>query len=232
MFKKCKPKAQHHFSKPMQIIQTLTTGDFFHIYNCGINGTPLFNEPDNYIYFMGLYQKHITPIADTYAWCLMGNHFHFLVSVKEVVDDVINDDVSTPTGFKNLSGFDATDINNPDKPQHQYFSNLFNAYSKAFNKRFNRHGSLFERPFKRKLVNDDSYLKNLVLYIHNNPVHHGFVRHPLEYPWSSYHEIMSKDETFVKRDEVLDWFCDVENYKQVHESKSFNIIEMEKYLEL
>src|SRR5665811_1583330 len=53
------------------------------------------------------------------------------------------------------------------KKPHQYFSNLFNAYSKAVNKRFLRHGALFERPFKRKKINDVEYLKQAILYIHH-----------------------------------------------------------------
>jgi len=43
----------------------------------------LFRSNDNYSYFMGLYFKYVDLIADTYAWCLMKNHFHFLVRIKE-----------------------------------------------------------------------------------------------------------------------------------------------------
>ncbi|MBI9068447.1 MAG: transposase [Salinivirgaceae bacterium] len=129
----------------------LEPNQFYHIYNRGINSCNLFNEPANYEYFLGLYQKYINPIAETYAWVLMPNHFHLLVQILN------------PSGFKNLTGL--------KKPPHQHFSNLFNAYSKAFNKRYNRHGSLFERPFKRKLIDNRKYLQSVLLYIHNNPVH-------------------------------------------------------------
>jgi len=54
---------------------------------------------------------------------------------------------------------------------HLHFSHLFNAYSKYFNKYTGRHGSLFERPFDRIEITDKEYFKNLVVYIHNNPVH-------------------------------------------------------------
>jgi len=74
------------------------------------------------------------------------------------------------TGFQNRSGL---------KPPHRYFSNLFTAYTKAFNKRNKRHGSLFEPPFKQRLIEDEVDLKQLVLYIHNHLVHHGFCSHPL-----------------------------------------------------
>jgi len=61
-------------------IEPIEHGKYYHIYNRGINGTKLFNENENYRYFLRLYEKYIEPITETYAWCLMGNHFHLLVS--------------------------------------------------------------------------------------------------------------------------------------------------------
>jgi len=55
--------------------------------------------------------------------------------------------------------------------QHKHFSHLFNAYSRYLQIRTGRTGNLFERPFKRKLIDNEEYLKTAVLYIHNNPVH-------------------------------------------------------------
>lgn len=46
---------------------------------------------------------------------------------------------------------------------HLHFAHLFNAYGKWYNKRFDRHGSLFERPFKRKLIDSETYLSNMAL---------------------------------------------------------------------
>lgn len=43
------------------------------------------------------------------------------------------------------------------------FGNLFNAYTKAFNKIYQRTGSLFEKPFHRVPVTNDPYLQNLAL---------------------------------------------------------------------
>jgi putative transposase len=191
----------------MQKTETLQCGKYYHIYNCGINGEVLFREETNYDHFLRLYEKHIDPIAETYAWCLMGNHFHLLVRIKEKkeIDAILN-----PTGFQNLSGLIEA------KPLHQYFSNLFNAYTKAFNKRYSRHGALFERPFKRKLIENEEYLKRVVVYIHNNPVHHGFCNHPVEYGWSSYLTCVSKKPTKTKRKSVLNWFEREDMFELAH----------------
>ena len=182
----------------MQNFQPLENGKYYHIYNRGINSDILFKESDNYEYFLRLYDTHIDPIAETYAWCLMKNHFHFLVRIKDV-----------------------DELNTEKKIQpSQSFSNLFNAYTKAFNKSYNRHGSLFERPFRRKEINHNTYFQNVIAYIHNNPVHHNICDHPLNYPWSSYITCLSDKPTKLRRKEVIEIFEDLENFKYVHELKS------------
>ena len=93
---------------------------------------------------------------------------------------------------------------------------MFNSYAQDFNKRINRTGSLFEKPFKRKLVESEDYLKRLVYYICHNSVHHGFIDTIIEYPWSSYHSIIKPHDTKLKQEEVIDWFDDVENFKIYH----------------
>ena len=54
----------------MQAIQPLENGKYYHIYNRGINSDLLFKDTANYEYFLKLYDTHIDPIAETYAWCL------------------------------------------------------------------------------------------------------------------------------------------------------------------
>jgi phytoene dehydrogenase-like protein len=59
------------------------------------------------------------------------------------------------------------------------YAKLFNSYAQAYNKWNESRGSLFERPFKRKQVENIQYMKRLIIYIHQNPVHHGFCEHPV-----------------------------------------------------
>jgi hypothetical protein len=96
------------------------------------------------------------------------------------------------------------------------FSNLFNAYARAFNLQEKRTGSLFERPFCRKEVDNVKYFKDLVIYIHRNPVHHGIVDHPLDYEWSSYHNYFSVVPSGIKKDLVLAWFDSISDFKEIH----------------
>jgi REP element-mobilizing transposase RayT len=60
----------------------LIPGVVYHIYNRGNNGESIFIEERNYDYFMKLYSKYISPKAETFAYCLLRNHFHFMVRIK------------------------------------------------------------------------------------------------------------------------------------------------------
>jgi putative transposase len=191
----------------MQPFEQLKFGNYYHIYNHGAGDRDLFREHDNYEFFLGLYDKYISPVAETYAWVLMLNHFHLLVKIKEEAEVI---KLFTPDRVPNpVRG---------NIPSLQ-FSKLFNSYAQAFNKYYETRGSLFERPFKRKLIDSNDYLIQAILYIHNNPVHHGFCSHPLEYAWSSYHTCTSKKNTKLKRDEVLGWFGNQTDFTAQHEKK-------------
>ena len=206
----------------MQEIEPFTYGNYYHIYNRGIDGCNLFRESDNYEYFLDLYDKYITPIAETFAWVLMPNHFHLLVRVKD--EEEIVEASSTPDRVRNP-------VRGKVGTPSQQFSKLFNSYAQALNKRFGRHGNLFERPFKRNVIDNEWYLKQVILYIHNNPVHHKFCDHPMEYPWSSYLTCVSVKPTKLNRDKVIGWFDDQANFKFVHNQK-IEIEQIENWLEI
>ena len=198
-------------------IEHIEFGGYYHIFNRGNNGINLFFENGNYLYFMQLYDKYIFPIADTYAWCLLKNHFHFLIRIKEA-DEIDKTELSYSTkqsSYKiSVSG---------------QFSHIFNAYSQAINKRYGRTGSLFEKPFQRKIVSSETYFRKLIFYIHNNPVHHGMIGRLDLYPWSSYKTIISKTPTKLKRNDVIEYFEDIENFIYYHQQNQ-NLKEIDELL--
>jgi len=199
----------------MQLSEYLSYGKFYHIYNRGIDGCDLFKGNENCEYFLNLYDQHISPIADTFAWVLMKNHFHLLVRIKA------EEDIKNLEGFRNLQGLKL----------HQPFSNLFNAYAKAFNKQNKRTGSLFEHPFHRKLISDIEQFKRVVIYIHNNPMHHNITKNAMDYRWSSYLTFISLKPTHLQREEVLGWFDNEAKFKSAHDNDE-NDIELEKWFGL
>lgn len=184
--------------------QELEKDKFYHVYNRGNNGCLLFYNEKNYEFFLRRFDLYLSDYVETYAFCLLPNHFHLLISIKE--SELIKENGKT----MNVS---------------QAFHRLFTSYSKAINKQENRHGSLFENPFKRKEITDTSYLTNLVFYVHANPQLHGFTDNFRTYFWSSFTKIMNDKPSKLRKQEVLDWFDDKDNYLFFHEQKmEFSIL--------
>ena len=216
-------------------MEKLDYDEYYHIYNRGINGCNIFSDNNDFNKFLHLYEKYIPHIADTFAWCLMGNHVHFLIRIKSQDDigffvsnkvgNIFNWDIKLPDEI------DKIEINQKLKqptPSKQ-FSHLFNAYAKYFNLKYNRTGSLFEKNFKRKRVDSDEYFKYLVYYVHHNPVHHGFTKNLGEYKWTSYNEYIFDKKSFLTKKEVIELFDDINNFKYFH-NEEHNLSLIDDYL--
>ncbi|MCU0351702.1 MAG: transposase [Flavobacterium sp.] len=171
---------------------------FFHVYNRGNNKEDIFKEDKNYSYFLKLAKQHLLDVAEIYAYCLLKNHFHIVLRIKD------RDEI-------------------PEKyvdKIHIPFSNLFNAYSKAMNKAYNRTGSLFQEHLKRNKIKDENYLINLILYVHLNPVKHKFCDDFRTYKFSSYLSYISDKPSSLHRDYILELFGGKSNFIYQHkESK-------------
>jgi len=178
----------------------LEPGKYYHIYNRGNNRENIFREERNYAYFLRLYAKYVEPVADTFAYCLLKNHFHFLVRIKT------------------SRVLETREVSIETREVLQQFSNLFNSYAKAINKAYNRTGRLFQERFGRIEVTSDRYFVALIRYIHRNPQKHGLATDFRDWPYSSYHAHLSGKPTRLKRDEVLAWFDGAEGFAQVHQS--------------
>ena len=188
---------------------------FYHIYNRGINGEDIFKELRNYDYFLQQYAKYIQPVAETYAYCLLKNHFHLLVKTRSATEIITN--IRPNVGeVLNLADVDVNVEIQATKHISNQFAKLFNSYAQAVNKAHKRTGGLFEEPFRRIPVNTDAYFLELVYYIHANPQKHGFVDDFRSYPHSSYHTHLSKSDTKLCREVLLDWFGDAEAYERYH----------------
>ena len=197
--------------------EPMTCGTFYHIYNRGINGENLFKEPRNYPYFLRRYAHYIQPVAETYAYCLLKNHFHLLVrlrSAEEVLRNVNVGGVPNVGGVRNPA--DVSDETAALKIISNQFAKLFNSYAQAINKAHRRTGGLFENVFRRIPVDNDAYFVQLVYYIHANPEKHGLVTDFRTYPHSSYRAHLSNLETQLKRGELLHWFGSQEEFEQYH----------------
>lgn len=125
-------------------------------------------------------------LVEIYAFCLMSNHFHFLL--RQVRDGGIA----------------------------QFMSLVQNSYTRYFNTKAEKRGSLFEGPFRSVLVETDEQLVHVSRYIHLNPYSSGIVSSLPEldtYPWSSWTNYLGeKAHPFVNTKNVLGLFSNAAEY--------------------
>ncbi len=178
-------------------LEKLEKDHCYHIYNRGINSGAIFKNDENKRYFLKLANKYFSGKIAILAYCLMDNHYHIAVRIT-------------------------TD----EKRATQAFSNLFNAYAKAYNNRFKRTGSLFEKHFKRIRIKDETYLRNLIVYIHTNPENHGASNDFQDFTFSSYPDFLTERKTNplkIEKEEVVALFGDMENMTYVHRKNLGNL---------
>lgn len=205
----------------------LEYGTYYHIYNRGNNKIDVFKDEKDYQHFLFLIQKYLLTVADIFCYALMKNHFHLLARIKESkdIDFLAPDYLNEPS--KKWETIQQTEIDHKTvdekklkKPvPYRQFSHLFNSYTKWFNKRHRRTGSLFEKNFRRKEITSEEYLKQVLYYIHHNPLHHGFCTSYNVYPWTSYQFYTENRLSFIDKQTVLEWFSDLESFTFFHQEE-------------
>lgn len=204
------------------------TGEYYHIYNRGIDKRIIFKSKRDYDRFiMLLYlansnesfrlddllnKQHKTfgeilvldkgePLVSIGAWCLMTNHFHLLI--RQEIDGGIT----------------------------KFMRKLGVGYSMFFNIKYQRTGGLFGGLFKSKLIGtDDNYMKQLFAYIHLNPLEIKFpnwkeqINRPSvemkkflkSYQYSSYIDYTREDrveKNIIRPERFPEYFVDVREFK-------------------
>ncbi|MEO8087394.1 MAG: hypothetical protein ABI763_11270 [Bacteroidota bacterium] len=190
---------------------------YYHIYNHAIGKENIFERDQDYHYFLDKIEPHILPICILLAYCLMPNHYHFVVQIKSTAE--VSDFFESKLG---LEKFNRKKITNEDfitNQISQQFSNLFNTYAKHYNFHRRRMGSLFKRNFRRTEITSTDYLKNVICYVHQNPVEAGFVKSMSDWKYSSYLTFQSNQLTHVAREETLELFGGKKNFDAYHEAR-------------
>ena len=147
----------------------------FHVYNRSNN--IVFKTRDNYIYFLNKFRKYILPFADVIAWCLMPDHFHFIIVPK-----------ITAAGYVKEKHLPNTQV------LSKQFGILLSSYTKAFNKQNNRKGNLFSHNTKEKILyefiygNKKEYISTCFKYIQNNPVKSNLVKRHQDWEFNSFND--------------------------------------------
>ncbi|OQA17812.1 MAG: Transposase IS200 like protein [Chloroflexi bacterium ADurb.Bin360] len=158
----------------------------YHFYNRGAHRVSIFREPENYLFVLRKLKHYCAELSlMPLAYCLLPNHYHFF----------IRQDGEQPAGML---------------PQL-----IFNSYTKAYNKRYEHSGTLFESEYKVVEVKTEAHLLTLCRYIHCNPVKHGLVETLDEWPYSNYLEwTEERPGTLVDRDFIRLYYPTGQAYRE------------------
>ena len=198
-------------------IVPLIFGQLYHVFNRGIDHRPTFTDKREYQRAnesISYYRLRNLPISlskylrldkerklemskllvkseklvEIHSYCFMPNHFHFLL--KQVFDNGIS----------------------------KFLSNFQNGYTRYFNTKHKRDGSLFLDQFKAVRIESDEQLVHVSRYIHLNP-YTGYVIKRVEdllsYEWSSFKEYLTQNEgNITEKTLILGFFPSREKYKR------------------
>lgn len=180
--------------------KNMTPGGIYHVFNHANGFEKLYREEDDFEMFMQKFRKQTSPFLDILAFCLMTNHYHILIHVKE------------------LSHFESHYPNkDPEKVTSKAFSNAFNGYAQCFNRKYGRMGSLFMQNMKSKFVDTEIYFCKVVHYIHANPVHHGFTPKMEDWRHSSYPTYLKNKRSWMDTEFTLLHFGGHRSFCKYHQ---------------
>ena len=194
----------------------------YHIFNHANGFENIFIEDENYRFFLDKYNQYILPIAETYAYCLLPNHFHLVVRIrrKEILEEVFRNFKST--NFSKVQNFGKVEVtdNMIEYYISKQFANLFSCYTQSFNKVNKRRGSLFLKNFRREPIKNKAYFMNAVIYTHRNPVHHAFCDRYTDWSYTSFCEIKERNRQIIEVDKLLRMFGGRDSFIDLHEQSA------------
>jgi len=173
-------------------------GFIYHIYNQGNNKRKIFFKRENYLYFLIKIKTYIKPYTDILAWCLMPNHFHLMVLVRNVELPPLENHTMTQS-HRMIS---------TTRSLNDSIAIMLRSYTRAINKQNNLSGSLFKAHTKAECLNcnkgitpsfftengstriniqnpEKQYPQVCFNYIHQNPVNAGLSKNETDWEFSS-----------------------------------------------
>ena len=191
-------------------------GQYYHIFNRGNSSRKIFYKRENYLFFLTKMKEHLGPYVSLISWCLMPNHFHWVVYVHSNSHTITTSDRMTRR----------------ERSLNYSIGILLRSYTRAIQKQENLTGSIFQQHTKAKPLIDEikidttywntefgteincsegkSYLETCIEYVHQNPVFDGLVEKAEDWEYSSFRDYLGMrkgkliDFELVRREKLID----------------------------
>jgi putative transposase len=195
----------------------------YHIYNQGNNRQKIFHENEDYLVFQSLYKSSFPKVCSTLAWCLMPNHFHFMLHTDKRCEEK-----------KKQGGLLLDPITNNIRK-------LLSGYSRIFNNKYKRTGSLFRQKTKANRLSESKLILNIDVqnnesfiacfnYIHQNPFRAGLVSKLEDWEFSSFRDYAGLRNSELCDKELATLFCNYrrENFLEISYASLQDYVHKEK----
>jgi len=93
------------------------------------------------------------------------------------------------------------------------------SYANYINNRYQRKGSIFQKPFKRIKIEDEAHLHQAIIYTNANAQKHDLIANYKEYSFSSYKSVLENDEYFINAKDIIAFFKGLEKFVLLHDEQ-------------
>jgi putative transposase len=205
---------------PVRYKAPFYAGSHYHIIFRSIDGLKLFEVEENHHLFLQRFSRYMFCICDCLAYCLLNNHVHFIIQIKP--QDILIRSISAiqkdeRTVSMNRFLIEPETENNTDILIERQVNSFMVAYTNAYNLSYIRKGSLFQSPFRRTEIKEESHLQQAIIYTHANAQKHGIIKDYKAYKYSSYWEIVQANSVYVNVSKVLAFFGGRDKFIDLHQ---------------
>ncbi len=191
---------------------------YYHILFRSIDGIPLFKSELERRFFLEKWQRFLTMLLETWAFSQLDNHVHLIVRIRdqqEIIGQL--NKLSAEAKTKSMSRYLMQPIESLlDEVSERQVNSFMVSYANTYNNRSERRGGVFQQPFRRSIITEESHLQQAIIYTHANAQKHGLVSDFKLHNHNSYRMILDKNEEFVSANAVLDFFEGIKQFISVH----------------
>lgn len=194
---------------------------FYHIVCKSIDGLLMFRQEKDYSVFKNRFHQFTQGYFDTWSYCLLENHTHFIIKVKSIESIIDTIKKLTPencTKSQNRLLQNKTDELLLDEMLERQMNRFLVSYTNYYKNQHAHRGGLFQKPFKRINIKGEAHLQQAIIYTHANSQKHGIIDDYKIYPHSSFLSICN-NYTEGAFKEVVGFFGGITSFKKIHEEQ-------------